>query len=320
MARSVVSKRTTRKQRARMRAWLWVVLGVAICLWGATIGFSHGKWGSVDTVIFVNNEYLDEGELLAATEATIRRRSWLVRRDRSWTLPRTDIKDAVMGVSSEIRSVDISFHKNQLRITLTLYEPHGLACLIERRVQEQVDENLEEGYEQEEPPETSEPQESREDHEESIVSELVNEQCWFMTHDGIVFERSPEFSLGVYPVVTLANEPDSLPTGLELERYGVYHDFFIRKKYDHLLTPTRIEPSLLDIRIDVSTIFGIRTTGYILVDRAEIMSNRGVGYLEERFAALTEKTDIPSRIAENPDQFEYLDVRFVDKVYVKFRD
>ena len=122
---------------------------MVICLWGAVIGFSHGKWGKVDAVVFVNNEYLDEGELLASVEETIQRRSWFIRRDRSWTMPRTDIKDAVMGVSGEIRTVDASFHRGQLRIELGLYEPHGLACVIERQIHEQIRESSDEGGEQE---------------------------------------------------------------------------------------------------------------------------------------------------------------------------
>lgn len=285
MSRSRLTPKTSRRQVtqrwALARRWAFVLLVSILVMWGSCIGLSYARWGKITTLVIEENPHIDQVEAHKRVE-NILSRHWAImgNKDRHWTLPKKRIKETLTELSNIIRSTNLSYHDHTLTIRFDIFRPAFLTC-------------------------------------------FDNGQCGFTSSDGYVYDYAPVFSQGVYPIIDVATQfpdLDTTPWYLpERERMIAKHLFDDQESpwYGGVY---RVVVGELDMKIFIDTLDGqaLPEQAYLFINQKNIADIHQ--YLDIRLSALKKKTDFFDRLHETPRKFEYLDLRFEDKIYVKFNE
>ncbi len=132
--------------------------------------------------------------------------------------------------------------------------------------------------------------------------------CFFMDEDGVIYEQAPEFSSPIYVAYAGKAEEKKLPKQfLSVETFRALSALV--DAIAQTQSPERIERVVVDENNDVYAQF---VNGFVL--RFALQDDGGDVY--ERFTLALESD--PFKDKKLPD-FEYLDLRFGDKLYYKLR-
>ena len=150
-----------------------------------------------------------------------------------------------------------------------------------------------------------------------------DDACGFTSRDGYVYDQAPDFSPGVYAVLEVDFESPQYSEG------PLYLDQNQRDAVDAILLadagelwgkPDKIVMDIFDISIFFDEINNteLPEAAYIVINQKYLSDYEQ--YLSRRLRALKSKTDFFDRLNSQTSQFKYLDLRFEDKIYMKFAE
>jgi hypothetical protein len=152
------------------------------------------------------------------------------------------------------------------------------------------------------------------------VSRQYN-NCWYVDADGIIFDTAPVFSPGVYLTFLITQPPQHLPQlFLQSDRLlslSILQEALFKNK----IVPEIITYGDHDVRVQINRIFDypVASTSYILFDTQELFSVGGVDAILNRLDLSRTKGPLLERLQTEHEKFEYIDMRFADKFFFKFR-
>jgi cell division septal protein FtsQ len=127
--------------------------------------------------------------------------------------------------------------------------------------------------------------------------------CYFIDAKGIIYEKAPSFSEGVYVMYrdpNRATSTDPLGTSVASEEA-----FTLAKKYIDYLPVLGLTPTTVSFTTKNEIKIELRGNGYILIN------------LDREYNETIQ--NITTVIQEGVKEFEYIDVRFGNKIYYKER-
>ena len=145
-------------------------------------------------------------------------------------------------------------------------------------------------------------------------------ECWYIDSSGVLFGIAPIFSPGIYTIFLIDSSPTNIPETLLPNKINNTFDKFIDELKFVGIHPTMVRYDGADIKIFVDKIFNLKTplAGYIIFDTSEVTRESGYNEIIERIKLLMTKGPFHIELEESPFDFQYLDMRFADKVYFKF--
>lgn len=142
---------------------------------------------------------------------------------------------------------------------------------------------------------------------ESISTPLKKGNCYFLDEEGFVFAKAPDFSgnafLRFFGLLNSGN-----PIG---EQFIPQDEFITLSLFAESLKEISMEPIALDLTETGEIIVYVKNGSRILFNR-----NQNFGTVLSNIESVIESEEFKGRV----DEFEYLDVRFGNKVYYKFKE
>jgi len=280
-SRNPTSRRQISKtKRLVVRVLLVVGIG-ALVVWVGLISLSYAKWGRVDTVVIAENPHIDQDQAHADVSALIDAH-WPImgNHNRHWSLPRKKIRQQMVQQANTIRSVDLDYRENTLFIEMEVFEPYYITCFLEN-------------------------------------------DCGFTSRDGYVYDQAPDFSPGVYSVLVVNHESPVYTNGplyLSEQERNVVDSILLAEVGGLWDIPNKVVMDVFDVQIFFNKLnnTSLPDSAYVVINQKHLEDYEE--YLSRRLQALLTKTDFFERLKIQGDKFEYLDLRFEDKIYMKFSE
>lgn len=275
-----------RKRRILLEKILICVLAVVIVV-GALAYFSRIKKLNIENISVEGNKVIDTELIKTSAEKELAGKYlWLFPKSNILLYPESKIKSAIGENYKRLKDIEISQKGNSLNISMSERVPAYTWCGME--------------------PKGS-----------------GTENCYFLDSEGYIFDAAPYFSGEVYFKFYGAPSPqsESVPVGENPSGSYVARGYFERLiAFKDILTALGVKPVSLyidtndEINIALSKQKASGTEPKILVKRDSDFDR-----VAENLRAAINTEPLKGEFAKNYSNLEYIDLRFGNKVYYRFK-
>lgn len=259
--------------------WGSILVATAFVVWGALIGLSYAQWGRVTDIIILDNPHIDAQDAEQKIQEAIA---------THWPIMGNHDRHWTLP-RKKIESI-MKEQSNTIRSVDMKYRDHSLV----------IDMDI---------------------FTPAFLTCFADTTCGFTSYDGYVYDPSPEFSPGVYTILEV------MGTAPEYNKGPQYLSESQRAVVDRILlntqspwgNPHRVMIDLLDIHMFFDVLDEVRLPedSYIVISQQHLSDYET--YFSQRLNALRSKTNFFERLHDRSQTFQYLDLRFDDKMYMKFQ-
>lgn len=282
MVRKQVSKQKRREQRMRFKKNLILSVILIILMYVAVILASRMPRMQITALQIDGLRAVPADEVEARIQEILDRKVLLfIGRRTNLLLPRQQLSEGLMQDFPRIASVSLEVEDREVFFTFTERLPQHVACF---------------GVE--------------------------SKRCWYMDERGVMFDRSPVYSSGVYIEYRLEKEPRSLPhSAFEADGFMRTTEF-VEDLSKFKMSLMGVQHVGRDLRLYVDELLGyaVPEDSYLVFDYDEAVDPDRRADLLQRLEVTFSRTPFVERMLEKSSDFEYLDMRFKDKLFFKFSE
>lgn len=274
------SKRIVNQRKQYFIRWVKRIILLVTILWAGLIGLSYTQWGKIDRIIILKNPHIDTLQAQQEIQEVM---------DTHW--PIMGNHDRHWTLPRKKITAIIHNQSNTIRSTSIQYRDHALVL-------------------------------GTEVYTPAFITCFTDDSCGFTSHDGYVYDQSPDFSDGVYPIFEIIKKAPIYDHGplILSETQRMIVDTILMNTETLWGTPHRVVMDLLDVHIFFDSIDGVSVSSRTFVTIGQQHVQDYETYISERLNALKEKTNFFERLHGGQETLEYLDLRFDEKIYMKFSD
>ncbi len=263
---------------------LWILLSLVFLLIGLAF-LSHIKNLLITDVSVSGNEILEEGEIKSEAFKILAKKRFLVFAGENKIIySKKKLEEGLKKKFPRILSIQTSLEEKKIYFDIVERERAHLWCGEEHPVRDEIS---------------------------------TERECYFLDSSGFIFDKSPQFSSGVYftfyskienknPVGQYILDFDFLKD-IELLISGVKeHGFPV-----HSLVAK--EDGQYELLFNLSTI----SKEY---PKLLFTSDQNIGEIYNKFISVVEEDPFKTDFIEKPNKLEYIDARFKNRIFYKFSE
>ena len=279
MNRSSSTSRRAEHQRRRLLARLVIVsVSLGCIVWIGLVALSYAQWGRIEEIVITENPHIDIEQAEQEIQEALA---------SHW--PIMGNKDRHWTLPHKDIQNIVERQSNVIRSAAIRYREHTMMITTEI-------------------------------FSPAFITCFSDGGCGFTSNDGYVYDVSPEFSPGVYRVLKIMGNSPDYDHGLyqlPQEKMSILESIMLSENSSWGL-PRQVVVDLLDVHIFFDTLdeVSIPEQAYVAISKKHVANYEE--YLSERLRALQTKTNFFERLQSGEEYLEYLDLRFDEKMYMKF--
>lgn len=286
--RDVLSSPRLKELKRRRRRAVWGKVLILFFGFSAVFGsfayLSQLARLNINTIEVTGNKIVDNESIISIVkENTAGEYLWFLPKTNILYYPQNDIESALRVKFKRLKEIDLSIKSNQtLAVTVTEYEPSYTWCgLVAPGLNSNID-----------------------------------QKCYFMDSEGYIFDEAPYFSGGVYFKFYGLDENINIENPV-----GVY---FLKDKFVEILKfKTRIEelgmkPTALSVNREGDTSFFLYSKS-AAAPEIIFKIDSDLDIVAENLQTALSTEPLKSKFKNYYSSLQYIDLRFGNKVYNKFR-